>query len=234
MNDVTRRIVAIHHLIIAAEMDFDRSKSSVQLLAVSKKQPLTKIRQAYAAGVRHFAENFVQEALEKIGNLEDADLVWHFIGAIQANKTQKIAENFSWVHTVCREKIAKRLSEQRPSNKPPLNICIQVNISEQKNKSGIALGELPDLAKSIKDLPNLRLRGLMCIPAQQDDFTQQRQPFAKLRQAFVALNHQGFALDALSMGMTNDLRAAIAEGATIVRVGTGIFGVRGGGKANQI
>jgi pyridoxal phosphate enzyme (YggS family) len=198
----------------------------VTLVAVSKTRPATAIRSAYEEGQRDFGENYLQEALEKIAAFPGEALVWHFIGPIQSNKTRAIAEHFDWVHSVDRLKLARRLNDQRPPDMPPLNVCLQVNISGEASKSGVEPEALAALATSVAELPRLRLRGLMAIPAASDDPEQQRRPFRALREALERLRADGLALDTLSMGMTNDLEAAIAEGATLVRVGTAIFGPR--------
>ena len=203
-----------------------RPAGAVALLAVSKTFPAQAVREAYAAGQRAFGENYVQEALDKIEALRDLALEWHFIGPIQSNKTRDIAENFAWVHGVDRLKIAQRLSEQRPANMPPLNICLQVNVSGEASKSGIAPQEVAVLAREVVKLPNLRLRGLMAIPAPADDAAEQRLPFAQMNALLHQLNAGGLHLDTLSMGMSHDYPAAIAEGATMVRIGTAIFGKR--------
>ena len=205
---------------------FHRPLDSVQLLAVSKKQPSDAIAEAYAAGQRLFGENYAQEMAEKAQVLNDLAIEWHFIGPIQSNKTKLIAQTAAWVHSIENLKIAQRLNEQIPAEKAPLNVCIQVNISHETSKSGLAAHEVLALAQQIANLPNLRLRGLMAIPAPETDFSQQRAAFAQLRQLQQQLNQQGFHLDTLSMGMSDDLEAAIAEGATIVRIGTAIFGAR--------
>lgn len=212
--------------------DYKRPKSSAQLLAVSKRHSIEKIREAYEFGQRAFGENYVQELLDKNQQLNDLDIEWHFIGPLQSNKAKKIAEVASWVHAVDRLKIAQRLSDNRPDNLPPLSICLQVNISEEESKSGITPDELIPLAQQIAQLPKLKLRGLMVIPAPEDDFNIQREVFAKVADLKNTLENNlqknGIAieLDTLSMGMSNDIEAAIAEGATIVRVGTAIFGQR--------
>lgn len=199
----------------------------MQLLAVSKRHDCSKIQQAIDAGQTAFGENYLQEALDKIQYFSDCSLQWHFIGPIQSNKTRKLAEHFDWVHTVDRLKIAQRLSEQRPADLAPLNICLQVNVSEEGTKSGLLLHELNEVVQQVIALPNLCLRGLMAIPAPAADFEQQRVPFQQLREALQQLNQQyQLNLDTLSMGMSDDMEAAIAEGATIVRVGTAIFGQR--------
>jgi hypothetical protein len=209
-----------------AEQQFERPVGSVQLLAVSKKQASLAIAEAYAAGQRLFGENYAQELSEKAQNLSDLAIEWHFIGPIQSNKTKLIAQTASWVHSVDNLKIAQRLNAQKPADKPPINICIQINISLEASKSGLVLSEVLPLAQQIVALPNLRLRGLMTIPAPIHDFAQQRAVFAQLRTLQQQLNQQGFDLDTLSMGMSDDMEAAIAEGATIVRIGTAIFGAR--------
>jgi len=204
-----------------------RNPNSVRLIAVSKTQPTMAITQAYACGQRDFGENYVQEALEKQSELTDVpDLVWHFIGPIQSNKTRAIAENFAWTHSIDREKIAQRLNAQRPVDLPPLQVCLQVNIDDETTKAGVSLIELPALAKAISAMPRLQLRGLMAVPAANNNVDQQHQAFAKLRNALLELQAHGYKVDTLSMGMSGDLEAAIAEGATMVRVGTDIFGAR--------
>lgn len=204
-----------------------RNCDAVHLIAVSKTQPADKLREAYGAGQRAFGENYLQEALEKQQALTDlSDIEWHFIGPIQSNKTRAIAENFHWVHSVDRYKIAERLSQQRPPELAPLNICLQVNVDGEASKSGVALEDVEALAQQVVDLPNLRLRGLMAIPAPRQVLADQRAALAKVRLAVERLNGAGFSLDTLSMGMSGDLEAAILEGATHVRVGTDIFGAR--------
>ena len=224
IDDKLAKVTArIHQAALAA----GRDPQTVQLIAVSKTQGADAIAQAYACGQRRFGENYLQEALDKQPQLAHLPgLEWHFIGPIQSNKTRPIAEHFAWVHSVDRLKIAQRLSDQRPPQLPPLHICIQVNIDDEQSKSGVSLAELPALAAAIQPLPRLVLRGLMAIPAASTDPQQQRRSFAKLRSAMAVLNLQGLAMDTLSMGMSGDLEAAIAEGATLVRVGTDIFGAR--------
>jgi pyridoxal phosphate enzyme (YggS family) len=205
----------------------DRDPATVGLLAVSKTQPAAAIREAAAGGIRDFGENYLQEALDKQAELSDLSLAWHFIGPIQSNKTKSIAEHFDWVHSVDRLKIAQRLSDQRPAELPPLNICLQVNVSGEASKSGCAPEELLQLAQAVAAMPQLRLRGLMCIPAPSEDPAEQRAAFARLR----ALRDElPLTLDTLSMGMSQDLEAAIAEGATWVRIGTALFGARDYGR----
>ncbi len=226
MSDPATALATIRSRINAAEQAYSRTPGSVHLLAVSKTQPATAIRTAYAAGQRSFGENYLQEALEKKAELADLDLEWHFIGPIQSNKTKAIAEHFDWVHSVDRVRVLKRLSDQRPDELPPLNVCLQVNIDAEPTKSGVLAADLPALAQAAVELPRLRLRGLMTIPAPRSDPAAQRQPFAALRRLKDELCQQGFALDTLSMGMSDDLEAAIAEGSTLVRIGTAIFGAR--------
>ena len=203
-----------------------RRDSDILVLAVSKTRPAADIRTAHGCGLVEFGESYLQEALQKMPELDDLDLTWHFIGPIQSNKTRPIAEHFDWVHSVDRYKIARRLSEQRPPDMAPLQICLQVNISGETSKSGAALEDLPQLAAEIITLPHLQLRGLMAIPAATGDTQLQRQPFARLRTALQQLQSIAPGIDTLSMGMSGDMEAAIAEGATIVRVGTAIFGAR--------
>jgi pyridoxal phosphate enzyme (YggS family) len=213
-------------LLHQAAVEAGRQPTDVRLLAVSKKQPLEKIREAAAAGQRDFGENFVQEGVEKIEALSDLDLTWHFIGHLQSNKTRVVAEYFDWVHTIDKLKTARRLSEQRPTGLPPLNICLQVNVDDEASKSGVQPAALPELARACAELPNLRLRGLMCLPAVRSEFEEQRVPFAALREMAEQLRRAGVETDTLSMGMTADFRAAVFEGATIVRIGTALFGER--------
>ena len=219
LNEVCDRMAA-------AAAQASRSVDSITLLAVTKGHPAALVRKAAAAGVRHFGESYLQEAVEKVAALGDLELTWHFIGRLQANKTRPVAEGFAWVHGVDRLKIAARLSEQRPYYAPPLNVCLQVNVAGEESKGGVSLDELPALAAAVAPLPRLKLRGLMCIPPEENDPTRQRGWFAKLRKALEALNATGMGLDTLSMGMSGDLEAAILEGATLVRVGTALFGPR--------
>ena len=223
MSTIAENIAKVRERIREAAQASQRDSQSVGLLAVSKTKPAAAVREAYAAGQRDFGENYLQEALAKQAELSDLDLVWHFIGPIQSNKTRPIAEHFDWVHSVDRLKIAQRLSEQRPAHLPALNICLQVNVSGEQSKSGCSPEELTALARAVVALPNLRLRGLMAIPEPTDDVAAQHAAFARLRQLRdeLALN-----LDTLSMGMSHDLEAAIAEGATWVRIGTALFGAR--------
>ena len=226
MIGVTENLSLLSDLLREAAIDAGRDPADVHLLAVSKKQPLDKIEAAYAAGQRHFGENIVQEGLDKIEALADLELTWHFIGHLQSNKTRPVAENFDWVHTIDKLKTARRLSDQRPDHLPPLNVCIQVNVDDEASKSGIAPQDLPELAAACADLPRLQLRGLMCLPAIREEFDEQREPFAALRRMAEKLRQQGIETDTLSMGMTDDYRAAVFEGATIVRIGTALFGER--------
>jgi PLP dependent protein len=230
MSTIAGNLQAVEATIEAACRAANRPRSTVQLLAVSKTFPAEAVLEAAARGQRAFGENYLQEGVDKIAAvakaLPDTPLEWHFIGPIQSNKTRPIAAHFDWVHTVERLKIAQRLSEQRPPGLGPLNICLQVNISGEASKSGATLEELPALAQAVAALPNLRLRGLMAIPEPQDDPALQRIPFARLRALAQEIVKSGIHLDTLSMGMSGDMRSAILEGATIVRVGSAIFGAR--------
>ena len=226
MIRVTENLPKIHDLLAIAAVEAGRDPDTVKLLAVSKKQPLDSVLAAAALGQRDFGENTVQEGLYKIRATAEERLTWHFIGHLQSNKTRTVAENFDWVHTIDKPKIARRLSQQRPVELAPLNVCLQVNIDNEPSKSGVDIDKLSELAAACSDLPNIRLRGLMCLPAIRDDFEEQRRPFAKLRELAEALQRSGVPIDTLSMGMTADYRAAIFEGATIVRIGTALFGER--------
>lgn len=226
MSTIAHKLQAVESTIQAACDAAKRPRGTVQLLAVSKTFPADAIREAVAAGQTAFGENYLQEAEAKIAALADAGLEWHFIGPIQSNKTRPLATHFDWVHTVERLKIAQRLSEQRPSDLSPLNVCLQVNISGEASKSGVSPAELPELARQVAALPHIRLRGLMAIPEPETDASKQRAAFAQVRALFDQLKGDGYALDTLSMGMSGDLAAAIAEGATIVRIGSAIFGDR--------
>ncbi len=212
--------------IAAAAQAAGRAPGDVALLAVSKTFAAGAVRAAYAAGQREFGENYVQEGMEKIAALSALPLIWHFIGPIQSNKTRTIAENFDWVHSVAREKIALRLSQARPQEKSPLDVCLQVNVSGEASKSGVAPQQVQQLAEAVRTLPRLRLRGLMAVPEPSDDVALQRRRFGGLRLLLEQLNSAGFALDTLSMGMSQAMEAAVMEGATIVRIGTAIFGER--------
>jgi pyridoxal phosphate enzyme (YggS family) len=216
----------IRDLLAKAAEDAGRRPEDVQLLAVSKKQPLEKILAAAEAGQRDFGENIVQEGIEKVTKLAERKLCWHFIGHLQSNKTRPVAEQFDWVHSVDSLKIARRLSEQRPESLQDLNVCIQVNIDEEASKSGAAPSAVGELARAVARLPRLRLRGLMCLPAIRESFAEQRLPFARTRELAEHLSQDGLVIDTLSMGMSDDYRAAVMEGATIVRIGTAVFGPR--------
>jgi len=227
-DSIGARLAAVRDRIAKAEAAAGRPAGSVRLLAVSKTFPAAAVREAAAAGQAAFGENYLQEAAAKMAALADLALEWHFIGPLQSNKTRAVAERFAWVHGVDRLKIAQRLSDQRPDHLPPLHVCIQVNVSGEATKAGVAPEAAAELARAVAALPRLRLRGLMTLPAPQADPARQREPFARLRRLYEALRAEGLDLDTLSMGMTGDLEAAVAEGATIVRVGTGIFGQRRG------
>lgn len=225
-HDVASALKRIQGEIRDAETRFNRALGSVQLLAVSKTKPVEDIRVALAAGQRAFGENYVDEAVAKVEALSDENIEWHYIGGIQSNKTRLLACHFDWVHGVDREKIARRLSEQRPENLPPQNICLQVNIDDESSKSGVSPADLPALAEAVAELPGITLRGLMVIPAPQTDFDQQRTSLSRVRKLFEALRSKHPQIDTLSMGMSGDMQAAIAEGSTMVRIGTAIFGAR--------
>ena len=228
MSTIADNIAEVEARIRAAVLAVQRDVTSIHLLAVSKTKPAAALREAYAAGLRDFGENYLQEARAKQVELADLPLCWHFIGPIQSNKTREIAEHFAWVHSVDRLKIAQRLSEQRPAELPPLNICIQVNVSGEASKSGCTPHDLPALAAAISALPRLKLRGLMAIPEPTEDRATQDAAFATVRQLQESLN---MGLDTLSMGMSYDLESAIAQGATWVRIGTALFGARDYGQA---
>ncbi|HLT04780.1 MAG TPA: YggS family pyridoxal phosphate-dependent enzyme [Pseudomonas sp.] len=223
MSTIEEKIAKVRARIREAAQAAGRDPAGVGLLAVSKTHPPEAIRALHGCGQLDFGENYLQEALAKQAELGDLPLCWHFIGPIQSNKTRAIAEQFSWVHSVDRLKIAQRLSAQRPADLPPLNICLQVNVSGEASKSGCAPRELPALAAAVAQLPRLKLRGLMAIPEPTDDVAEQRAAFARLRELQAGLP---FGLDTLSMGMSHDLESAIAEGATWVRIGTALFGAR--------
>jgi pyridoxal phosphate enzyme (YggS family) len=232
MSAIASNLQGVRTRIEQACNEAGRDPSTVRLLAVSKTFPVSAVLEAAAAGQLAFGENYVQEGVDKIVATQAAQgapsgLEWHFIGPIQSNKTRPIAEHFDWVHSVDRLKVAQRLSEQRPAHLPDLQVCLQVNISDEDTKSGVLPTEVQALAHAVAALPRLRLRGLMAIPAPIADYAQQRAPFASLRALLERLNADGLALDTLSMGMSADLEAAILEGATIVRVGTALFGARG-------
>ena len=244
MSRIPENLQAVHARIAAAAAKVSRPAQEVSLLAVSKTFGADAVLQAVAAGQYDFGENYLQEALEKIEEVKRSQnnalaekgtavalLKWHFIGPIQSNKTRPLAEHFDWVHSVDRDKIAQRLAEQRPADLPPLNVCIQVNISGETSKSGVAPDDVMALAQTVGMLPRLRLRGLMAIPESATDFEAQRRPFQALQALYQRLCDAGIALDTLSIGMSADLEAAIAEGATIVRIGSAIFGTRDHAKA---
>jgi PLP dependent protein len=228
LGSIAENLDEVRGRMAAACTEAGRSTQHVTLLAVSKTFPAEAVREALAAGQHAFGENYVQEALAKIEALADrrAEIEWHLIGPLQSNKTRPVAEAFDWVHTVDRLKIAERLSAQRPAGLAPLNICLQVNVSGEASKSGASFEELPGLARAVAALPNVRLRGLMSIPEPAADLAAQRVPHRRLKQAFDGLLAEGLALDTLSMGMSADLEAAVLEGATMVRVGSAIFGSR--------
>jgi len=226
MTTISDNLQAVKSRVRAAAQASGRDAGAVRLLAVSKTWPADSVRAAFVAGQRAFGENYVQEAVTKITALDDLELEWHFIGPLQSNKTRDVAENFDWVHSLDRLRIAERLSAQRPANLPPLQICIQVNVSGEASKSGLPPEQVAELARAVATLPRLRLRGLMAIPEPSEDAALLRSRFALLRDLLAQLNANGMKLDVLSMGMTDDFEVAIAEGATIVRVGTAIFGAR--------
>ncbi len=228
MNAVTGALQKTRQQIRELEQRYQRAPASVSLLAVSKTKPVSAISEAIAAGQLDFGENYVDEAVGKIAELTERhrDLCWHYIGQIQSNKTRLIAENFDWVHGIDRAKIATRLSDQRDPGKSPLNCCIQLNIDLEESKAGIVPQQLPELCHHFSTLPNLKLRGLMCIPAPRSELDQQRELFRQVTQELQQLKREFPHLDTLSMGMSADIEAAIAEGSTMVRVGTAIFGAR--------
>ncbi len=228
MTTISANLQAVLARIGEAARRCGRQPEEISLLAVSKTWPGSYVQEAARAGQKAFGENYVQEGVDKVRETALPDLEWHFIGPLQSNKTRLVAEAFQWVHSVDRLKIAERLSQQRPAHLPPLQICLQVNISNEDSKSGVPEEDVASLAQQIAYLPRLKLRGLMTIPAPAPGFAQQRAPFRRLRELYEELNRNGFALDTLSMGMSNDIEAAIAEGSTLVRVGTAIFGERKG------
>jgi len=225
-QNLPERIAAVRARIRGAAERSGRDVDSVTLLAVGKTHPAELIRAAAADGIEHFGESYVKEALPKIETLRGLELTWHFIGALQANKTRSVAEHFDWVHGVDRLRIAERLSEQRPTHAPPLNVCLQVNVGGERTKGGVAPDELPELAAAVAELPGVRLRGLMCLPPPEEEESRQRHWFEETARLLSTLRVPGTTLDTLSMGMSADLEAAIAAGATIVRIGTAIFGPR--------
>ena len=224
--DLAARLAALQNRICAAERRFQRPPGAVRLLAVSKTQPAAAIAALTAAGQTGFGENYVQEALDKMAELAALALEWHFIGPVQTNKTRSVAENFAWIHSIDRLSIAERLSAQRPATLPPLNVCLQVNLDREATKHGLDEDAVGVVARAVAVLPRLRLRGLMAIPAPTADFAAQRCAFARVRRVQEQLIAAGLALDTLSMGMSDDLEAAVAEGATVVRIGTALFGPR--------
>lgn len=234
MSSIPQNLQAVHEAIALSAVRYDRNPTEIALLAVSKTFGAEQVLQAWQAGQRAFGENYVQEGVDKIAEVrrllaDDGDseqLVWHFIGPIQSNKTRLIAENFSWVHSIDREKIATRLSEQRPASAGKLQVCLQVNISGEASKSGVTPDQVDSLAKHVVQLPNICLRGLMCVPEASEDEAAQRQAFRQLAVLLRQLQTQGIAVDTLSMGMSADMQAAIAEGSTMVRIGSAIFGKR--------
>ena len=225
MSTISDSLQAIQATIVAEKLSANRT-DDVYLLAVSKAQSADKLRIAYLAGQTRFGENYVQEAINKQAELSDLAIEWHFIGPIQSNKTALIAQHFDWVHSVDRLKIAQRLNDARPADMPPLNVCIQINSSEEGSKSGVDIGSQSMLARAILAMPRLKLRGVMAVPAPAQDFAKQRAQFKIVADAFKALQQQGFELDTLSIGMSDDYAAAIHEGATIVRIGSALFGMR--------
>ena len=227
MNGVIDNIHTAQEQIAELEQQSGRPRGSVTLLAVSKRQPVSRIREAAAAGLRDFGENYLQEAVDKQRQLEDlSNLIWHFIGPIQSNKTRGISENFDWVHSVSRSKIARRLSEQRPLHLKPLNVCIQINLSEEDTKSGTTTTQAADLCELADSLESIRLRGLMAIPAPTDNGEAQRDNFITLSRLFDKLKSKHPSMDTLSMGMSNDYGRAILQGSTMIRLGTALFGPR--------
>lgn len=220
-ENIAQRLEEIQANILSVSSD-----RPVTLVAVSKTKPAAQIREAFLAGQTHFGENYLQECISKQAELSDLPIIWHYIGPIQSNKTQLIAQHFSWVHSIDRLKIAKRLNDARPAEMPPLQICIQINISNESTKSGVLIAELEGLASAFSEFERLKLRGLMVIPAPSQDVTQQSSQFSAIKSAFDALNNKGFELDTLSMGMSSDYLVAIKNGANMVRVGSKIFGAR--------
>jgi PLP dependent protein len=225
-QNLPENVQRVRARIVAAAARYGRNVDSVTLVAVGKGHPAEALRAAAHAGVEHFGESYLKEALEKIAALEDLEITWHFIGQIQANKTRPIAEHFAWVHGVDRLRIAQRLSDQRPYHAPPLNVCLQVKVGAEETKAGADVADLPELARQVAALPRLRLRGLMCLPPPESDAERQRHWLAIVRRAFESLNDAGIRLDTLSMGMSDDLEAAVAEGSTMLRIGTALFGPR--------
>jgi len=225
-TDIKTNLARVKGQIQQLAEDHGRLPGNIDLLAVSKTFPAEQIRLAYQSGQITFGENYIDEALVKINILSDLDIEWHYIGPIQSNKTRKIAENFQWVHSLASLKHAKRLSKQRPTGMPPINVCIQVNVSGETSKSGVSTWDAEILATELQDLPGLHLRGIMGIPAKTTDTKEQRQAFSTLASVFQQLKKMHDSIDTLSMGMSGDMEAAIAEGSTMVRIGTAIFGER--------
>lgn len=226
MTKITENLQLVRQRIDAAAAAVGRDPEEIRLLAVSKTHSATAVLEAHAAGQRHFGENYVQEALEKMERVGERDVRWHFIGRLQTNKTGPVARNFHWLHSLTRADIARRLSDQRPSGTRPLQVCIQVRIGDEASKAGVREEDLPALADAVGELPGIALRGLMCLPPYSADDSVQRRNFARLRACLERLRANGHELDTLSMGMSADLEAAIAEGSTCVRVGTALFGAR--------
>lgn len=226
MTEVAARLQGCQRRLTLAALAAHRDAAEITLLAVSKTKSADAIREAAAAGQRQFGESYVQESVDKIQLLSELGLTWHFIGPLQSNKSRPVAEHFDWVQSLDRLKIAERLSQQRPRSRGPLQVCIQVNISDEPQKAGVSVAELPALVAAVRALPGLQLRGLMAIPEPSSDPLLQRQPFARMRALFDDLRHTDHQIDTLSMGMSDDLEAAVAEGSTMVRVGTAIFGSR--------
>jgi len=226
VTQITDHLAQVHGRVQRALAEAHRPSDSVTTLAVSKQQPTRAIEAAFRAGQRDFGENFVQEAVAKISRLEHLDATWHFIGRVQSNKTREIAQRFQWVHTIDRRKIASRLNDQRPHHAPPLEVCIQIQLAREPQKGGVEESEAADLARFIMGLPRLRLRGLMIIPPLESEPSANAPLFARLRALKERLSQEGIPLDTLSMGMSADLEVAIAEGSTMVRIGTAIFGPR--------
>ncbi|UJD96008.1 YggS family pyridoxal phosphate-dependent enzyme [Lelliottia amnigena] len=229
MNDIAHNLAQVREKISAAATRCGRASEDVSLLAVSKTKPASAIAEAIAAGQREFGENYVQEGVDKIRHFQETGMMglqWHFIGPLQSNKSRLVAEHFDWCHTVDRLRIATRLNEQRPAGKAPLNVLIQINISDENSKSGIALAELDALAAQVAELPGLRLRGLMAIPAPETEYERQFAVAQQMAVAFEALKSRYVTVDTLSLGMSDDMEAAIAAGSTMVRIGTAIFGAR--------
>lgn len=226
MQNIEKNLIKVRNQIAHLARRYRRDPEDISLLAVSKTKSAQDIRTAYSALQINFGENYLQEARQKMLELSDLEITWHFIGAIQSNKTRIIAEHFDWAHCIDRLKIAQRINEQRPDSMAPINVCIQVNIDLETSKSGVSLEQVASLAEQINKLPRVRLRGLMAIPAPHEDLESQRQPFARLRHELTLLNQNGLDCNTLSIGMSHDMEAAIAEGSTLVRIGTAIFGER--------